>query len=289
MLFGLHLLPVPLTFIRNSASVHHIVHQLREVPAKQHEGRIQPKHFPSPAADPCSDTSHNPNNFISSIALVEPAYGISKSIELERALELVLNVVACHELQGRNAKSSREQNELDRVGYVDPGRFGAFNVTDCGVDGLVLDGDSWNEVIGRFDDAAPGMLWLVSEVLLQDVSGSPLLTSSQCPAQNPEVAMSFSLLVLTLSAAFLLNLMVTSVSSVRARCLNWVSIVFHRLTCRRILTLMARRTPRTVLGRKTSRRLTAGGRGGRGSRLGNELDVGRQGRHRAEIGDFGYE
>jgi hypothetical protein len=167
MLFGLHLLPVPLTFIRNSASVHHIVHQLREVPAKQHEGRIQPKHFPSPAADPCSDTSHNPNDFIPSIALVESAYGISESVELERALELVLNVVACHELQGRNAKSSREQNELDRVGYVDPGRFGAFNVTDCGVDGLVLDGDSWNEVIGRFDDAAPGMLWLVSEVLLR--------------------------------------------------------------------------------------------------------------------------
>ena len=85
---------------------------------------------------------------------------------------------------------------------------------DCGVDGLMLDGDPWDNKLGRFDDAAPGMLWPVSEVLPRNVSGFPLLTSSQCSAQYPELAMSLSLLVLTSSSAFLLNLMVTSVSAV---------------------------------------------------------------------------
>jgi hypothetical protein len=84
----------------------------------------------------------------------------------------------------------------------------------------MLDGDSWGNELGRFDDAAPGVLWSVSEVLPWDASKFLLLTSSQCSAQYPELAMSFSLLVLTSSSAFLLNLMVTSVSAVRERSLS---------------------------------------------------------------------
>ena len=153
-------------------SIKNIHRQRRRVIAEALESRVPAKHIPFSTAVPRSDTNHNPNDIIPDSAVrvfakgfVELADGIGEAVDCERTLELLFDVPACYGFKGWDFKGFRYQNELNRIGYIGARSVVSVEMRDCGIDGLLFDGDSRDDELGCFDYAAPGMLWAVSEVL----------------------------------------------------------------------------------------------------------------------------